>query len=102
MEFMRAFWNAAISLDPTAGDFAEGKRFPFCTPEGLTELASNAGLRSVESAAVEVPTVFRDFDDFWRPFTLGTGPAPGYCVSLTDEARQRLRAKLEGDLPRRR
>jgi SAM-dependent methyltransferase len=101
MEFMRAFWNTAISLDPTAGDFAEGKRFPFCTPEGLTELASNAGLRSVESAAVEVPTVFRDFDDFWRPFTLGTGPAPGYCVSLTDEARQRLRAKLEGDLPRR-
>ncbi len=100
MEFMRAFWNAAIALDPAASDFAEGKRFPFCTPEGLTEFALNAGLRSVETAAVEVPTVFKDFEDFWRPFTLGTGPAPGYCVSLSDEARRRLRTKLEDDLPR--
>ena len=26
--------------------------------------------------------MFRDFDDYWRPFTLGGGPAPGYCASL--------------------
>jgi SAM-dependent methyltransferase len=101
MEFMRAFWNAAISLDPGASGFAEGKRFPFCTPTGLTELVSNAGLRSVECKAIEIPTIFSDFDDFWRPFTLGAGPAPGYCVSLPDEAREKLRMKLSTDLPRR-
>ena len=100
MGFMRAFWNAAISLDPGASDFAEGKRFPFCTPAGLTELASNAGLRSVECTAIEIPTIFNDFDDFWRPFTLGAGPAPGYCVSLPDEAREKLRVKLSDELPR--
>ena len=100
MGFMRAFWNAAISLDPGASDFAEGKRFPFCTPAGLTELASNAGLRSVECTAIEIPTIFNDFDDFWRPFTLGAGPAPGYCVSLHEEAREKLRMKLSDELPR--
>jgi hypothetical protein len=44
--------------------------------------------------------VFRDFDDFWLPFTLGAGPAPGYCTSLAPEARERLRVKLERTLPR--
>jgi len=100
MEFMRAFWQAAISLDPTASDFAEGKRFPFCTPDGLTELATKAGLQSIECSAIEVPTVFENFEDYWRPFTLGVGPAPGYCVSLEDGQRQRLRKKLHDDLPR--
>ncbi len=100
MEFMRAFWNAAISLDPSASDFAEGKRFPFYTPDGLTELAANAGLQSIKCSAIEVPTIFKNFEDYWRPFTLGAGPAPGYCVSLADDARERLRKRLDDDLPR--
>ena len=101
MGFMRAFWQAAISLDPGASGFAEGKRFPFCTPAGLTELTANAGLRAIECTAVEVPTIFDNFEDFWHPFTLGAGPAPGYCVSLVDGAREKLRIKLSDDLPRR-
>ena len=100
MGFMRAFWNAAIALDPGASGFAEGKRVPFCTAAGLTELAANAGLHSVECTALEIPTVFADFDDFWHPFTLGAGPAPGYCVSLPAEAREKLRQKLSEELPR--
>lgn len=100
MGFMRAFWNAAIALDPGASSFAEGKRFQFCTSAGLTELVTNVGLQSVDCAAIELPTVFSDFDDFWHPFTLGAGPAPGYCVSLPEEAREKLRLKLRDDLPR--
>lgn len=100
MEFMRAFWTAATALDPNARDLTEDKRFPFCTPEGLTNLAKEAGFRSIECAPIEVATVFQNFDDFWHPFTLGAGPAPGYCMSLPPEARERLRAKLEDSLPR--
>jgi hypothetical protein len=47
-----------------------------------------------------VPTVFKTFEDYWHPFTLGAGPAPGYCMSLDAAARERLREKLEADLPR--
>lgn len=101
VEFMRAFWNAATALDPDALDLTEDRRFPFCTPEGLTDMAARAGLTSVECAPIEVATVFKDFEDYWRPFTLGAGPAPGYCVSLAPEARQRLRDRLHDSLPRR-
>jgi SAM-dependent methyltransferase len=100
MGFMRAFWTAAIALDPTASGFAEGKRFPFCTAQGLAALVSAAGLQSVDCSAIEIPTVFDDFDDFWHPFTLGAGPAPGYCVSLPEEGREKLRLILAHDLPR--
>ncbi len=101
IQFMRAFWNAATALDPSVLNLTEGLRFPFCTAEGLTALAAGAGLRDIEVIAIEVPTVFADFDDYWRPFTLGAGPAPGYCMSLDSEAREKLRQRLADTLPRR-
>lgn len=99
VQFMRAFWTAATALDPQAADLKEDRRFPFCTAPALTELARAAGLDAVACESITVPTVFRDFDDLWQPFTLGAGPAPGYCVSLPAEARERLREKLRDILP---
>lgn len=99
VEFMRAFWTAATSLDPDAADLAEARRFPYCEPSALTELVRAAGLVSIGCEAIEAPTVFRDFDDYWRPFTLGAGPAPGYCASLALEKRERLRELLRERLP---
>lgn len=100
IEFMRAFWMAATSLDPGAADLTEDRRFSFCTRESLSEMAVVAGLQSVDSAVIEVPTVFKDFADYWQPFTLGAGPAPGYCAGLPPAARELLRAKLADTLPR--
>lgn len=100
VEFMRAFWDAATALDPGAVDLAEHKRFPYCTPDGLADLVSRAGLRPGECTPIVVDTVFRDFEDYWHPFTLGTGPAPGYCMSLDPESRRRLRERLRDTLPR--
>lgn len=97
VEFMSRFWQAAMSLDRNAADYVEGKRFAFCTPDGLTGLAKDSGLQAIECSAIEVPTKFRDFEDFWRPFTLGTGPAPGYCMSLSEDARRSLRDKLDAE-----
>ena len=101
MELMRAFWTAAAALDPAAANLTEDRRFPFCTPDGLTALAKGAGLTDVDCVPIEVPTVFRDFEDYWHPFTLGAGPAPGYCVSLDPESRQHLMENLRDSLPRR-
>ena len=101
VEFMRAFWDAAAALDSVALELAEDKRFSFCTPDGLGELMSRAVLLRVDCNPIEIPTVFTDFEDYWRPFTLGAGPAPGYCASLDPEARERLKAQLRNSLPRR-
>ena len=100
MGLLSAFWRAAASLDPAASDLTEDRRFPFCTADGLTGLAKSAGLTQVECEPIEALTVFRDFDDYWHPFSLGTGPAPGYCASLEPQARERLRQNLSGNLPR--
>ena len=101
VEFMDAFWSAAAAIDPAAAELTEDKRFPFCTPDGLGKLMREAGLVRVDCEPIEIPTVFRDFEDYWLPFTLGAGPAPGYCASLNPEARQRLKELLNGSLPRR-
>jgi hypothetical protein len=101
VEFIHAFWTAASTLDPNASDLAESRRFPFCTQKGLADLAKGAGLMAPEVMAIEIATLFDDFDDYWRPFTLGAGPAPGYCTGLSAEQRQHLKAMLSESLPRR-
>ena len=99
MQMMRYFWDAAAALDPSAAALDEGSRFSICRPAPLAELFRDAGLVDVRTAPIEVPTVFRDFDDYWTPFLGGQAPAPGYCVSLTDDARARLRERLRANLP---
>ena len=99
MSMMRHFWDAAASLDPAAADLDEGRRFPLCRPEPLRELWVGAGLERVTAQAIEIPTTFSGFDDYWRPFLGGQGPAPGYVMSLTGERRDALRDLLRIRLP---
>jgi ubiquinone/menaquinone biosynthesis C-methylase UbiE len=95
MGFIDVFWKAAAEFDPAAKDLDEGKRFPFCTGEGLTALCNQAGLSDVVVEPIRTETVFSSFEDFWQPFTLGAGPAPGYCMSLDDAARTKLKQALK-------
>jgi hypothetical protein len=96
---MRHFWDAAGSLDPAALPLDEGRRFPICRPEPLAALFRDAGLAEVDVRALDVPTVFRDFDDYWTPFLGGQGPAPGYCSSLDEARRTTLRERIRARLP---
>jgi len=99
MELMRYFWDAAVVLDPTALEFDEGRRFPICQPSPLAELFKDAGLQEVEVRPIDIPTHFRDFDDYWSPFLGGQGPAPGYAMSLSEERRGALRERIRSNLP---
>jgi len=94
MGFIDAFWKAAAEVDPDALDLDESARFQFCNKEGLAELCGDAGASDVEISAIEVETLFPDFDALWRPFTLGAGPAPGYVKSLSEERQQKLKGHL--------
>jgi hypothetical protein len=49
--------------------------------------------------AIEVPTTFRDFDDYWSPFLGGQGPAPSYVASLDEDRRETLRERVRSVLP---
>jgi hypothetical protein len=48
---------------------------------------------------IDIPTHFRDFDDYWSPFLGGQGPAPGYAMSLSEERREALRKRIRSNLP---
>ena len=100
MELLRHFWDAAATLDPRARELDEGLRFPVCEPHALEALWRAADLEDVSSRAIDVPTRFRDFAEFWRPFLGGQGPAPGYVATLDAPRREALRAALEARLPR--
>lgn len=82
MGFIDAFWRAAAELDPAAQELDEGTRFPFCTQIGLQKLCDEAGLSDAAVMPIEISTEFPSFEDFWQPFALGAGPAPGYYVGL--------------------
>jgi SAM-dependent methyltransferase len=99
MQLLRRFWDAAVTLDPGARELDEGRRFPLCRPEALWSLLNDVGLERTEVQAIDVLTVFRNFDDYWSPFLGKQGPAPGYCMSLPDNRRARLRNHLEATLP---
>ena len=99
MQMMRHFWNAAVALDPAAQSLDEKARSPICKPEPLTKLFTSAGLRRVKVRAIDAPTHFRDFDDYWTPFLGGQGPAPSYAMSLTEERRTALRDYIRDHLP---
>ena len=99
MELMRYFWDAAVALNPSAHPLDEGVRFPICKPEPLAALFRDAGLKNVETWAIDVPTDFLDFDDYWLPFLGGQGPAPGYAMSLNEADRTTLRERIRAALP---
>jgi len=99
MQMMRHFWDAVVALDPAARAKDEGVRFSVCRPEPLAALFKQAGFAEVDVRAIDAPTVFRDFDDYWEPFLGGQAPAPGYCMSLSDDRRAKLRERIRLALP---
>ena len=100
MEMMRFFWDVVQELQLKDADLDEGLRFTLARPDHLEQLFEGAGLSSVQTTPIEIATRFEDFDDFWTPFLGGTGSAPTYVASLTQEDRDRVRDRLDADLPR--
>lgn len=82
-----------------AGDLYESYVGRLCQPKPLTELFVQAGLGDVEVRPLDTATDFVDFDDYWRPFLGGQGPAPGYAMSLDEPRRGALRELLRSLLP---
>ena len=91
MTMLRAFWDAAVELDPAAEELDEGRRMKYSKPEELAELWSATGLDDVATSAITISAPYADFEDLWSPFTAGVGPAGSYCASLAGEEQRALR-----------
>jgi SAM-dependent methyltransferase len=100
MEILARFWEGVTSVDPSSTAQNEAYRFQaICAPEPLRTMFGQAGLEEVETRAIDVPAVFRDFDDYWLPFLGGQGPAPAYLMSLPEDRRTAVRDALRRMLP---
>lgn len=92
MEMLRAFWDAALSIDAAAPD--EARTLRFGRPGEIAELFASVGLDDVVESMLGVASTYTSFDELWNGFLGGVGPAGAYCVSLSDADRERLRAVL--------
>jgi SAM-dependent methyltransferase len=98
MEMVRHFWDVAVQVDPKAAALDQGERFPLCQPDPLKELFRDAGLASVAVRAIDIPMIFRDFNDYWIPFLGKQGSAPTYLASVDSEISDRIRDGLKARL----
>lgn len=98
MQMMRRFWDAAVALNPGDSRLDQAERFPICQPQPLETLFREIGLRAVCVQAVDIPTIFRDFDDYWTPFLGKQGAAPTYLAGLDPADRDRIRGALQDRL----
>jgi SAM-dependent methyltransferase len=109
MRMLRVFWDAVVSLNPEASKYDE-RNMPLCRAGELSALWTKGGLTNVEDRPLDITMRFESFEDYWKPFLLGQGPA-GACVRrlspervkiLRDEVKRRLAVsgdKVPFDLP---
>jgi SAM-dependent methyltransferase len=100
MEMLRAFWDAALELDPGAPD--EARTLRFGRPGEIAALFAEAGLSDIEESTLEVRSEYEDFDELWTGFLAGIGPAGAYAMALAPQDRTQLRDCLRhrlGDPP---
>lgn len=93
MQMLRVFWEEAVALDPAAASRDE-RTMPLSRHSELSSLWLAHGLLAVGERPLTIEQRFASFDDFWRPFLGGQGPAGGYVASLTPPARNALQARL--------
>jgi SAM-dependent methyltransferase len=93
---LTAFWDAAHQMDDFVHDEAG---MPGASEGSLAAIFTEAGLGGVVDSSLEVVVGFRDFDEWWIPFTLGVGPAGRYVAGLDEERREKVRALCAQLLP---
>jgi len=98
MAMIRYFWDAARAVRPNDVAFDEAARFALCRPEPLAQLWTGLGLESVQVRAIEIPTVFEGFEDYWTPFLGKQGAAPTYLASLEAQTQGEIRSWLQARL----
>lgn len=94
MRMLRAFWDAAVRIDPGAEKLDE-KHMPLCRAGELAALWKQGGLQDVREQSIEVQLNFNSLVDYWDPFLLGQGPAGAYVLRLHADKQQALRKEVQ-------
>lgn len=93
MKLIRAYWNAAIAVDPAAADRDEG-RMPHCREGELAVLFERVGLRDVRGGELTAHASYESFDDLIDPLASGIGPVGAHYASLEPGIRARVASEF--------
>jgi hypothetical protein len=93
MEMLRFFWDEVVALDPAMAPKDE-RNMKLSRKGQLGDLWKKAGLTNVQEKPLVIEQAFASFDDYWGPFLKGAGPGGAYVVSLTDDRRRKLEARM--------
>ncbi|MBK8022556.1 MAG: class I SAM-dependent methyltransferase [Chloroflexi bacterium] len=99
MQMVRNFWDAAAAVDPSSAEMEARQRYAICNPDALRSLFHGADLQAVVTSAIDVPTRFKDFDDYWLPIQGAQGSIAKYFHGIGDETRNAIRDQLQRQLP---
>ncbi len=100
MQRQQYVWAAVGAIDADAATLDPRPHFHTCEPEPMAELFRAAGLGEVRVGAIDLPMVFRDFDEFWLPHTMaGAAAVQRYVSGLDDDRQAALREQLRITLP---
>jgi SAM-dependent methyltransferase len=94
MRMLRAFWDAAASIDAKAERLDE-RHMPLCRTGELSALWRKGGLRDVDEQPLDITMRFESFADYWNPFLLGQGPAGAYARSLDRDRLHGLHSEVK-------
>jgi hypothetical protein len=97
MRMLRAFWDAAASVDPSAETLDE-KHMPLCRAGELKHLWIQAGLENVREEPIDIAMHFDSYPDYWDPFLLGQGPAGTYVRRIQHDRVQVVRGEVKRHL----
>jgi hypothetical protein len=100
MQMLRFFFlDEAVALDPVVEPNDE-RQMKLSRQGQLGDLWRAAGLMNVKEEALMIDQAYSSFGDYWEPFTKGAGPGGAYVVSLSEERRQHLEARMRKRLLR--
>ena len=85
-----AFWRGVAVTDPGADDESS---LPGAREGHLAQLFGEAGLRDVRATELSARVTYASFDEWWKPFSYGVGPAGAYYARLDEPARDQLRER---------
>jgi SAM-dependent methyltransferase len=93
MQMLRFFWDEAVALDP-ALEPRDERHMKLSRQGQLGEFWKKAGLINIKEEPLVIDQAYASFDDYWDSFTRGAGPGGAYVVSLSEDRRRQLEARM--------
>ena len=92
---MAPLWEAVAEVAP---DHPDESAFQGGSRDSLVGILESAGLRDVEAVEMAVTVTHPTFEEWWKPYLHGVGPAGEAIAALDADARSQLEATLRRNL----